>query len=71
VGRPERVRRSRRHIKAEDSITPPMKPWVTRIRQNGNEAAHDMESPERARDTLRFTGKLLELVFALSGHDQR
>ncbi len=41
------------------------KPWVERIRENGNEAAHELTAvtPERARMTLEFTQQLLQLVY--------
>ena len=46
-------------------ITPNMKPWVDIIRQNGNQANHQIETPnpERAENTLAFTTQLLKLVY--------
>ncbi|MCE9623639.1 MAG: DUF4145 domain-containing protein [Actinomycetia bacterium] len=57
------------HIDSSGFITPPMRVWVDRIRQHGNEAAHEVAAvnPQRATDTLRFTAALLELVFELPG----
>lgn len=50
-------------------VTPPMRPWVDRIRLNANEAAHELPqvSRERALSTLMFTAELLRLSYEM-GH---
>jgi hypothetical protein len=47
------------------TITEPMKAWVDKIREHGNEAAHELESPDEARAlvTLEFTEQLLRIVY--------
>jgi hypothetical protein len=47
------------------TITPPMKKWVDKIRDHGNEAAHELQAVpmERARVTLEFTEQLLRIVY--------
>lgn len=46
-------------------ITPAMKPWVDKIRQNANKCAHEIDPPDqdRAKDTAMFTERLLTLVY--------
>ena len=46
-------------------ITPNMKQWVDIIRQNGNQATHEIKTPKkkRAENTLAFTTQLLKLVY--------
>ncbi len=53
------------HLLATGVITSQWKPWVDKIRDNGNEAAHDLAPvpQERARLTLEFTQQLLQLVY--------
>jgi len=48
-------------------ITEQMKPWVDRIRLNGNDAAHELEKPDpdRAKLTLEFTQQLLQIVYEM------
>lgn len=48
-------------------ITEQMKPWVDRIRLNGNEAAHELQKRdlERAKLTLEFTQSLLQIVYEM------
>ncbi|HUG00625.1 MAG TPA: DUF4145 domain-containing protein [Longimicrobiales bacterium] len=48
-------------------VTPPMRPWVDRIRAHGNLATHRLAKPEKARaeSTLMFTGELLRLVYEM------
>jgi hypothetical protein len=48
-------------------ITEQMKPWVDRIRLNGNEAAHELQKRdvERAKLTLEFTQALLQIVYEM------
>jgi len=50
-------------------VTPPMKPWVDLIRLHGNDAAHELTAPSRARaeSTLMFTAELLRLGYEM-GH---
>ena len=46
-------------------ITPPMKSWVNKIRENGNESTHEIKAPnqKRANDTLEFTTQLLLIIY--------
>lgn len=50
-------------------VTPPMKPWVKLIKDNGNETTHRIKSPDRKRaeGTLQFTAQLLRTVYEM-GH---
>lgn len=50
-------------------ITPPMRDWVTLIKNHGNEAHHLLEPPSqrRAEGTLLFTAQLLRSVYEM-GH---
>ena len=54
-------------LENEGYITPPMKAWVDLIRQHGNKATHELESPsqERAESTVMFTAELLRLVYEM------
>jgi Domain of unknown function (DUF4145) len=49
-------------------VTPPMRPWVDRIRENANEATHALPpvTRERALSTLMFTAELLRLTYEMS-----
>jgi len=53
------------HLLAAGVITAQWEPWVKQIKDNGNEAAHELQpvSMDRARHTLEFTQQLLQLVF--------
>lgn len=55
------------YLQEQGYIAPTMKPWVDRIRQLGNEGAHDLEAPSReATDSvLAFTGGLLRVVYEM------
>lgn len=55
------------HLENQGYITPPMKVWVDLIRQNGNRAAHRIDSPDkdRAESTLMFTAELLRLTYEM------
>jgi hypothetical protein len=48
-------------------VAPEMRKWVDLIRQHGNVAAHELESPDehRAGSTFMFTVGLLRLVFEM------
>ncbi len=50
-------------------ITPPMRDWVTLIKDHGNEAQHRIQTPDRQRSesTLLFTAQLLRTVYEM-GH---
>lgn len=54
-------------IKEAGYITPPMKGWVDKIREEGNDATHKLEPPSR-EDTehiINFTIQLLRLVYEM------
>jgi Domain of unknown function (DUF4145) len=55
------------YLEAKGYVTPPMKPWVHRIRLNGNESTHELKSPDelRTKDTLLFTSELLRLIYEM------
>ena len=46
-------------------ITVTMKPWVNKIKENGNDAAHEIRTPNliRTKSTLKFTMFLLKNVY--------
>ena len=46
-------------------ITVTMKPWVDKIKENGNDAAHEIRTPNlnRTKSTLKFTMFLLKNVY--------
>ena len=46
-------------------ITVTMKPWVDKIKENGNDAAHEIltPNPNRTKSTLKFTMFLLKNVY--------
>lgn len=54
-------------------ITKPMRPWVERIRKNGNEATHNLTPPsgQRAQETLEFTEQLLTIVYEMDHRAQK
>jgi len=55
------------YLSAEGYVTPPMRPWVTLIRDHGNRSTHDLATPtqERAEGTLMFTAELLRLIYEM------
>lgn len=55
------------YLQEQGYISPNMRPWVDRIRQLGNEGAHDLEAPSRdaAESALAFTGELLRTVYEM------
>jgi len=55
-------------LETKGYVTPPMKPWVQRIRLHGNESNHEFKSPDetRANDTLIFTSELLRLIYDMA-----
>jgi len=55
------------HLQSAGYITPPMKGWVDLIRQHGNIAAHELQTPDRKRaeNTLMFTAQLLRIVYEM------
>lgn len=55
------------YIQEQGYIAPTMKSWVDRIRQLGNEGAHELEAPSReaAESALAFTGELLRVVYEM------
>ena len=48
-------------------ITPPMKSWVDLIRQHGNAATHELETPSknRAEGTVMLTAELLRVIYEM------
>jgi len=57
------------HLEKAGYVTPPMHEWVKLIKDHGNEAQHQLRSPERQRaeSTLLFTAQLLRSVYEM-GH---
>jgi hypothetical protein len=57
------------HLAREGFVTPPMRDWVTLIKNHGNEAQHLLQAPseKRAQGTLLFTAQLLRSVYEM-GH---
>lgn len=55
-------------LESEGFVTPPMRAWVTLIKDNGNEAQHELKAPERKRaeGTLLFTAQLLRTVYEMA-----
>ncbi|WP_181818682.1 DUF4145 domain-containing protein [Rhodococcus sp. AG1013] len=55
------------HLQAEGIITQPMRKWVDRIKDVGNQQNHEIVTiaKEDALDIARFTEKLLELAFEM------
>lgn len=55
------------YLQEQGYTAPTMKPWVDRIRQLGNEGAHDLEAPSReaTESVLAFTGGLLRVVYEM------
>ena len=55
------------YLQEQGYIAPTMKSWVDRIRQLGNEGAHDLEAPptEAAESVLAFVGGLLTIVYEM------
>lgn len=49
-------------------VTPPMQPWVDKIKANANRATHDIAPVEksRAESTLTFTTQLLRTVYEMT-----
>jgi hypothetical protein len=54
-------------LEAAGFVTPPMKPWVTLIKDRGNASTHEIPSPDQARaeSTVMFTAELLRLVYEM------
>ncbi|MEV0586326.1 DUF4145 domain-containing protein [Nonomuraea sp. NPDC050310] len=54
-------------LETQGYITPPMKTWVDKIRLHGNEANHELPTPDkkRAEMTLGFTEQLLRIVYEM------
>jgi hypothetical protein len=55
------------HLEAKGYITLPIKGWADTIRQNANEATHELKviSRQRAEATVIFTVELLRLVYEM------
>lgn len=56
------------HLESEGYITPPMKPWVGKIRDVGNEGAHELPqiSHDSALLVAEFTQQLLVLTYEMA-----
>jgi len=56
-----------KNIQQAGYITPPMKQWVDKIRQEGNVATHKLEppSPKDTENIMNFTTQLLKLVYEM------
>ena len=54
-------------LKAEGLVTPPMDPWVQKIRNVGNDGAHELASTPMASAKLvaQFTEQLLRLIYEM------
>lgn len=55
------------YLEKQGYITSPIRTWVNQIRENGNEATHELIEPskERAEMTLMFTSQLLRLIYEM------
>ena len=55
------------HLASAGYITPPMRPWVEKIKDNGNHSTHKIIPPsqERAMSTVMFTAELLRLTYEM------
>jgi len=55
------------YLVSKNYVSEPMKPWVTRIKDNGNEATHELPPSDEkmATDTLQFTATLLHLIYEI------
>ncbi len=60
-------------LKDEGYATPPMLPWVDKIREHGNEATHELVEidQKRAEGTMMFTAELLRLVYEMEAMAKR
>ncbi len=49
-------------------VTPPMKGWVSLIKDHGNNSTHKLEKVEkdRAEGTVMFTAELLRLIYEMA-----
>jgi hypothetical protein len=54
-----------KHLQSSGLVTPPMEPWVERIRAIGNEANHEIPrvSEADARTVAKFTQQLLVMTY--------
>jgi len=55
------------YLQGKGYVTETMKEWVDLIREHGNRATHEIETPEkgRAESTLMFTAELLRLIYEM------
>jgi hypothetical protein len=60
-------------LQSSGYVTPPMKEWVTLIKDHGNEANHRLPAADRQRaeGTLQFTAQLLRSVYEMAHLAQR
>jgi hypothetical protein len=56
------------YLQEHGYITPPMKKWVDVIRQNGNDAAHEiiLSDKLRSQKTLEFVTQMLRILYEIS-----
>ncbi|MFZ5655120.1 MAG: DUF4145 domain-containing protein [Pseudomonadota bacterium] len=61
------------YLQQQGYVTPPMRGWVTLIKDHGNESNHKLASPDRPRaeGTLQFTAQLLRSVYEMEHLAQR
>jgi len=54
-------------IEKKGYITPPMKKWVSHIKDRGNDATHKLQPPgeDEAKNIITFTAQLLRLVYEM------
>lgn len=55
------------YLEQENFITSMIKNWADRIRDNGNEATHEIDTPnkKRAKSTFLFTIQLLTIIYEM------
>ncbi|MGW0184130.1 DUF4145 domain-containing protein [Nocardia sp. NPDC003345] len=55
------------HLQEEGVITKPMRPWINRVKEVGNEANHELTpvSEKEALDVANFTHQLLRLAYEI------
>lgn len=55
------------YLSGNHYIHPDIMDWADKIRKNGNESTHEIDSPDkkRAHSTLDFTRVLLEIIYAM------
>jgi len=55
------------YLERENFITPGIKEWADKIRTNGNDATHEIDTPDkiRSKSTFLFTEQLLTIIYEM------